>query len=715
VPHSPAGPEGYSRAESGRWDVTIGIIAPLAVEEAAMATLITEPQPVWIEDDPNDYRIGYLESSEPGRPHRVALTTMPHDNTRNAAATCTDMLRTFPGIRCVLVTGIAGGVPWLNRPERHVRLGDVVVPVDGVIDYGHVRQRAGGAEPRRPLPGPSMELLRAVRRLQGRAFQGEPIQWPRWLASTRGQPMAPFARPPRTSDVLYVGEDVVEHPPTTLTGHLDGQPKVHYGKVGCADILLRDEHLRDDLAKQHGVLAFEMESAGVAASAAGHGVGWFMVRGVVDYCDGHKTDQWHAYGSLVAAGYLRGILAACRPFPVRRTAPRSGVIAVLTDHELDRIKGVLAEIPEPDLHAIWRAAMSDLVPLPESPPESLADLFMALTEVNADPDGVPPALALAEGAAAVCEQQLASRLHEAIDQVAESHQLNEPVARRRALVALRMQVHAAEARSAESVRPCVLIQIERDGIDHEACELTYWVQRRSNRWAPEPGKSRHTEFDRVELAMQDAIRHAEQVWRSAAEPVEIEFLLPTDLLHVEVEWWRVNLGTQESGPVCLYYPVVVRSLDRMRADHLHRGWAGRWRALWRHPARHRLYWGRIQASEGDTGLTTWGARLRADSDITTVALGSPPRSSAGREELEHALTAGVPVILWDRRVPLDGETVNRIEQLSRGSPREMTSRIHRLRRAGAIASSEEQKRHPGRHIALLWDDPERTVDGRPPP
>src|SRR5437879_12048723 len=121
-------------AHWGWRDATIGIIAALPVEGAAMGALINGLRRVRIDDDPTDYRVGYLDSAEPARPHRVVLAVLPQDNTRNAAVVCTDLIRTFRHVRCIVMTGIAGGVPAPRRPERHVRLGDVVV-AEGIVDY----------------------------------------------------------------------------------------------------------------------------------------------------------------------------------------------------------------------------------------------------------------------------------------------------------------------------------------------------------------------------------------------------------------------------------------------------------------------------------------------------------------------------------------------------------------------------------------------------
>jgi nucleoside phosphorylase len=107
---------------------------------------------------------------------------------------------------------------------------------------------------------------------------------------------------------LHRGRRTIPHPDRSRSQHPEGFPKVHFGAIGCADVLIRDAGIRDELAQRHGVIAFEMEAAGVAASVASRGLSWFAVRGVVDYCDEFKNDVWHAYASLAAAGFVRAAL-----------------------------------------------------------------------------------------------------------------------------------------------------------------------------------------------------------------------------------------------------------------------------------------------------------------------------------------------------------------------------------------------------------------------
>ncbi|WP_250002954.1 hypothetical protein [Actinoplanes sp. M2I2] len=686
-------------------DVTIGIIAALAIEGAAMRTLMAGPRTVRMVDDPNEYRMGHLDSAEPGRPHRVVLVTLAEDNTRNAAATCTDMLRSFPHVRCVIMVGVAGGVPSPREPQQHVRLGDVVIALDGIVDYGHVREGPHGAEQRRPVGGISMDLKRIAHRLEEDQILGRPLDWAGLLTPPDDYPMAVFARPDESKDQLHRGRRAVPHPDRRDSGHPDGRPKVHFGAIGSADVLLKNGALRDQLAVRHRVLAFEMETAGVAAGVANRGVNWFVVRGIVDYCDEYKNNEWHQYGSLVAAGGVRGLLAQCPPFPVWRLE-RDGARSLLPDLEMTRLREYLDQAGDIDGAAAWHAAVGGLVPLPDER-TSLTGMAVRLAGRNAGPDRVPPLVAFVEHVAARAPARLAGQMRAWTDRVARQIlQIGEldPAYRRTVEEAVARERNG----SRPPIRPCLLIQIERDGIESGGCQVRYWIQRRQRHWDPEPSDPRRTTFRDLERVLQEAIRHAESTWHDLDEPVEIELLLPVDLLNTAVEWWHTELGSPAPVPICLDYRVVVRSLDRMREPGRHRVWNRRWRSLWQNPPQPRVHRGRADPASEELGL--WTARLREDPDLTTVVLGSSPDDRAGGQELQSALLAGIPVILWDHRPgTLGAEPAGHLDEITAEPPGELTDRVHALRHDAGLLAPDARDRHPGRHLAVLWDDPDRNV------
>src|SRR6185369_4511291 len=145
----------------------------------------------------------------------------------------------------------------------------------------------------------------------------------------------------------------------------------------------------------------------------------------------------------------------------------------------------------------------------------------------------------------------------------------------------------------------------------------------------EPGAdATPTSLRRAERVVADALRRAETAWRESEDPVAVEFLLPTELLHLDVEWWRTELGSAEPSPLCVDYVVTVRSLDRMVAEFRRRVWANRWNALWLEPPAHRLYWG--QLATGGVAASAWDAGLRQDNRLTSVVLSAPPLDDGGR-------------------------------------------------------------------------------------
>lgn len=294
--------------------VRVGIVSALPVESAAIRVLVDDLRPVPAKpNDRNQYQEGSLPSVMPSRRHGVVLVLLPQDGTGNASSVCADLFRSYPELECVVMCGIAGGIPSPNEPGRHVRLGDIVV-AEEIVGYGHIRRVNGTDVLRRALSAPSSDLVRAANELRTNELAYGVQPW-RYSLDGEDHRLKRFARPDSETDKLYVGGALIAHPDLSLTGHEPGWPKVHYGRIGSADVLMRDELRRDELASTHRIIAVEMEASGVASAAAERNRAWFVVRGIVDYCENTgKNDAWHPYASLAAAAYVRALLGACLPF-----------------------------------------------------------------------------------------------------------------------------------------------------------------------------------------------------------------------------------------------------------------------------------------------------------------------------------------------------------------------------------------------------------------
>jgi nucleoside phosphorylase len=75
---------------------------------------------------------------------------------------------------------------------------------------------------------------------------------------------------------------------------------VHRGAIASGELVIKNGVLRDQLAEQYGVLCFEMEAAGTLADFP-----CIVIRGISDYSDSHKNNQWHGYAAAAAAAYAR--------------------------------------------------------------------------------------------------------------------------------------------------------------------------------------------------------------------------------------------------------------------------------------------------------------------------------------------------------------------------------------------------------------------------
>lgn len=58
--------------------------------------------------------------------------------------------------------------------------------------------------------------------------------------------------------------------------------------------------MRDRIRAQTGALCFEMEGAGVMTTEH-----CLIVRGICDYADSHKNDEWQNYAAATAAAYTK--------------------------------------------------------------------------------------------------------------------------------------------------------------------------------------------------------------------------------------------------------------------------------------------------------------------------------------------------------------------------------------------------------------------------
>ncbi len=301
-----------------RREPTFGIVTAMPEEFAAVRFMLDDEERLNVRGDRANYFIGTMPSAVADEPHVVVVTLLGETANSSAADGCANLARSFGTVNCVVMCGIAAGVPAVTEPRKHVRLGDVVVASWGIVDYDHVVDRPDGTEQRQSHPRPSSLLKHAANLVETHERMGN-RPWEAHIdAAVSLHP--DFARPPADTDVVYAtdgGTAVLPHPDPLTSGHRPGRPKVHHGHIGSADRSLRNLARRDEVAARHDLRALEMEGTGIGKSSFANGLEWYVVRGISDYGDLRTGHLWRNHAALVAAAYVKALLAECAPIEVR--------------------------------------------------------------------------------------------------------------------------------------------------------------------------------------------------------------------------------------------------------------------------------------------------------------------------------------------------------------------------------------------------------------
>jgi nucleoside phosphorylase len=301
-------------------DYTVGWICPLEVEQIAAMEMLDEeherlPQQT---ADHNVYNLGSIGG------HNVIIAGLPQTGNNSAATVVAQMRMTFPNLRFGLLVGIGGGVS-LKTDNGMIRLGDVVVSKpagehSGAIQYDHGKAESGQFGRTGALALPPAVLLGAAQDLAAKRARSrtDPIVEHLKRIDTSILGLRKYKYPGPGQDHLYqadythldknlpcdrckcdtskrVNRDVDDN-------EKDDIPRivVHRGTIAAGELVMKNGILRDRLAEYYGVLCFETEAAGLLADFP-----CIIIRGISDYSDSHKNNQWHGYAAAVAAAYAR--------------------------------------------------------------------------------------------------------------------------------------------------------------------------------------------------------------------------------------------------------------------------------------------------------------------------------------------------------------------------------------------------------------------------
>lgn len=293
----------------------------------------------------------------------IAYQSLPGNN--HAARLVTELKYCLPNLGYVIMCGIAGAVPHEQGEfDTGVRPGDLIVSDrKGVLQYDFGEETVDEISGHESFQI-SADIIKPSTSLQSivSQFRAHDGNWRVWLDKKLSEPeFNKFKRPLKAPK--YVRERAKQQPQTavdiskevSLVGRLMrlvspkpvDQPKskkpqksasefreypwgtlrtselkpscrqvrIAGGVIGSANRVLRNPRKRDALFRSHGIMAVDMESAGIADAAAALKMEYLIVRGVADFCDESKAAEWQHYAAAVAAAFTRAVISEIRLDP----------------------------------------------------------------------------------------------------------------------------------------------------------------------------------------------------------------------------------------------------------------------------------------------------------------------------------------------------------------------------------------------------------------
>lgn len=379
--------------------------------------------------------------------------------------------------------------------------------------------------------------------------------------------------------------------------------------------------------------------------------------------------------------------------------------------ETEEVFALLKGMPIPSLRELYRVAAGPWAP-ELRPKATLHDAFSMLETLTGDPDGIPRAIIFVELISSTVRPDAALQLRQWSDRRAAEIGVTEELLAARDKPPLSVD-HASLIAKAPPHSPAYLVlQVQPEGVGGDRYRLTSWHQLGvTEEWQPERGLDRTGALADIKEAVAELMEGIEQDWAPQEPTIYVEFVLPEELLNLDVDQWAWDTDYRMPEPIGCHFHVVIRSLERMTTQKWHRPWYRRWRQLqdqlvtYGAIARDSGYWS-MSADDAST------RRIMSDFErgpalVALVPSAPPVAGTAGSQEVAAGFRKGVPVMIWHRENCRSDEFIAAVTSMLHGDdPHDIQERVRLMRLNGFAAGTDT---HVGTHLTLLWDDPLRKV------
>jgi nucleoside phosphorylase len=306
---------------------TVAMVCVLSLEYDALTEVLDgKPRVLQHGKDPFIYTTGVLAGQ------KVIIACPKNYGPRDAALAVQLLEKKYGTMELIILLGICAGVPIPPERKRPIYLGDVIIGTD-LVDYAHgARKNSAGLELRKMLPEKAGEKIRQMLHLlDTEAFAGDLRERSRKRLCQLSNENPRYRLLPADDDLFFdplyhhlhrshcpdnicdVRKlNICQHAEETSCQKLqcdrgrlarnrpsyDTTPlQIHSGVYASAGMVMRDAQVRDDLARMHKIIAFDMEATGIW-DLSPH---LLVIKGVCDYGDSHKTKQWQHLAAAHAA------------------------------------------------------------------------------------------------------------------------------------------------------------------------------------------------------------------------------------------------------------------------------------------------------------------------------------------------------------------------------------------------------------------------------
>ncbi|MGN9836646.1 VMAP-C domain-containing protein [Nonomuraea sp. H19] len=234
--------------------------------------------------------------------------------------------------------------------------------------------------------------------------------------------------------------------------------------------------------------------------------------------------------------------------------------------------------------------------------------------------------------------------------------------------------------------------------DRDLHNVSYWYQVDHVQWQPERGEDKHLPMRDVPRYVLDLVEQAEEGWGYGVRgPLLLEFILPIELINLEVDRWPLEENLSSPETLGSEYEVVVRGDPDLRPSRRDKDWHTRWETFLKgNGGVHQI------PLDEPYDLT----RLRDDlTGIHLVAcvLSTPPDRDPGRSEIREAIKKGLPIVLWCRDSMSNKDFRTAVaDAIDPPKLKKLPTAIKDLRSSRPKACG---------NVALFWDDPNHPVPG----